>query len=320
MDEELRGMRAASQGRTALGVDYGRRRTGLAVSSGGLAPRPLEVVPSHPAPNLIRAVVDAALRERADEIVVGLPVPPKPPDADAARKPDGPRAPVDLSRVVGGGARPKLRFPEDVEASLGLDGMKTALAGFGLKTGGTGEERAARLWALIEADGNLSALPARYFPGGEQGKARLVAAAVEAAAKSPTPPPPPRNARDPRRWIASAPTDAKTDTKRRGRPPIQMHVVCRRFAENLADAAAPHGVPVRMYDESLTSKRAALAVEASRGTRGLGTGRGMDEHVDDVAAAILLERYFARECGEPIDVPPRDAPRRDDETSPEDGK
>ena len=58
-----------------------------------------------------------ALRERADEIVVGLPVPPKPPDADAARKREGPRAPVDLSRVVGGGARPKVRFPEDVEAS-----------------------------------------------------------------------------------------------------------------------------------------------------------------------------------------------------------
>lgn len=316
MDEELRGIRAASHGRTALGVDYGRRRTGLAVSSGGLAPRPLEVVPSHPAPNLIRAVVDAALRERADEIVVGLPVPPKPPDADAARKREGPRAPVDLSRVVGGGARPKVRFPEDVEPSLGLDGMKTALESFGLKAGGTGEERAARIWALIEADGNLSALPARYFPGGAQGKARLVAAAVETAAASPSAPA--RNARDPRRWIASSPTDAKTDTKRRGRPPIQMHVVCRRFAENLADAAAPHGVPVRMYDESLTSKRAALAVEASRGARGLATGFGTDEHVDDVAAAILLERYFARECGEPIDVPPRDTPRRDDET--EDGK
>ena len=75
---------------------------------------------------------------------------------------------------------------------------------------------------------------------------------------------------------------------------------------------------MRMYDESLTSKRAALAVEASRGARGLATGFGTDEHVDDVAAAILLERYFARECGEPIDVPPRDTPRRDDET--EDGK
>ena len=73
-----------------------------------------------------------------------------------------------------------------------------------------------------------------------------------------------------------------------------------------------------MYDESLTSKRSALAVEASRGARGLATGFGTDEHVDDVAAAILLERYFARECGEPIDVPPRDTPRRDDET--EDGK
>ena len=39
-DEELRGMRATSpQHRTVLGVDYGRRRTGLAVSSGGIAPQ-----------------------------------------------------------------------------------------------------------------------------------------------------------------------------------------------------------------------------------------------------------------------------------------
>ena len=72
-----------------------------------------------------------------------------------------------------------------------------------------------------------------------------------------------------------------------------------------------------MYDESLTSKRAALAVEASRGARGLATGFGTDEHVDDVAAAILLE-YLRASAGNPSDAPPRDTPRRDDET--EDGK
>jgi hypothetical protein len=63
MDEELRGMRATSpQHRTVLGVDYGRRRTGLAVSSGGIAPRPLDVVPSLPPHALIQTVIDTALK------------------------------------------------------------------------------------------------------------------------------------------------------------------------------------------------------------------------------------------------------------------
>ena len=75
--EELRGgAGGASSSRRVLGVDYGRTRTGLAVSSDGLAPRPLGVVPSQPPADLLRVVVEAARRERAGEIVVGLPVPP----------------------------------------------------------------------------------------------------------------------------------------------------------------------------------------------------------------------------------------------------
>ena len=272
MDEELRGIRAASHGRTALGVDYGRRRTGLAVSSGGLAPRPLEVVPSHPAPNLIRAVVDAALRERADEIVVGLPVPPKPPDADAARKREGPRAPVDLSRVVGGGARPKVRFPEDVEASLGLDGMKAALEGFGLKAGGTGGARGAP-WALAER--------AVTSPRSPRGISREVA--NEKRASSPPPSREPRGVTvraGPERARPAAMDRELADGRENGYETTRSSADSdARGVSSIrgepADAAAPRGVPVRMYDESLTSKRAALAVEASPGAPA-GSRRGSE--------------------------------------------
>ena len=77
-------MRAASGGATALGVDYGMNRTGIAVSAGGIAPRPLEVVASKPIDALVREVVHRALKERVDVIVVGLPVPPNMTAAQAA--------------------------------------------------------------------------------------------------------------------------------------------------------------------------------------------------------------------------------------------
>ena len=77
-------MRAASGGATALGVDYGMNRTGIAVSAGGIAPRPLDVVASKPIDALVREVVHRALKERVDVIVVGLPVPPNMTAAQAA--------------------------------------------------------------------------------------------------------------------------------------------------------------------------------------------------------------------------------------------
>jgi hypothetical protein len=78
-----------------------------------------------------------------------------------------------------------------------------------------------------------------------------------------------------------------------------------------------HGLPVKMYNEAHTSQEAELNVEASRGARGLGLNRSggggggggaaaaVGAHLDDVAAAILLERYFAQRHGPPVDIPPR---------------
>jgi putative Holliday junction resolvase len=61
--------------RRALGIDYGLSKTGLAISSGGLAPRPLESVfcKGMSRVELIREIVSAAERERADVYVVGYP-------------------------------------------------------------------------------------------------------------------------------------------------------------------------------------------------------------------------------------------------------
>lgn len=62
----------------ALGLDYGRRVVGLAVSTLGLAPRPLDGVPGcASAADVLataQAVLEVAMRERCDAIVVGLPV------------------------------------------------------------------------------------------------------------------------------------------------------------------------------------------------------------------------------------------------------
>lgn len=61
----------------ALGVDYGFRRIGLAVSTLGLAPRPLSIIHrSRNVPDLDYAknVVDTCALEACDGIVVGLPV------------------------------------------------------------------------------------------------------------------------------------------------------------------------------------------------------------------------------------------------------
>lgn len=62
----------------ALGLDYGRRVVGLAVSTLGLAPRPLDGLPgcASAADQLATAsaVLEVAARERCDAIIVGLPV------------------------------------------------------------------------------------------------------------------------------------------------------------------------------------------------------------------------------------------------------
>eukprot|EP00899_Mesostigma_viride_P019329 jgi/Mesvir1/27398/Mv07202-RA.2 len=59
--------------RRTLGIDYGAKRTGIAVTCGGLAPRPLTVLTETDAGRLIEGIIAIAEEERADEIVVGFP-------------------------------------------------------------------------------------------------------------------------------------------------------------------------------------------------------------------------------------------------------
>lgn len=68
----------AESSRRALGVDYGKRNVGLAVSTLGLSPKPLTVL--HHGGNqgrsraqLASLLLDRALHERVDAVVVGVP-------------------------------------------------------------------------------------------------------------------------------------------------------------------------------------------------------------------------------------------------------
>jgi len=64
--------------RKALGVDFGSKRVGLAVSTLGLSPRPLGVLlwgKNRGQHNLAKKVIDYADREGVDGIVVGVPRP-----------------------------------------------------------------------------------------------------------------------------------------------------------------------------------------------------------------------------------------------------
>lgn len=179
LEDELRAARRARGDAIALGVDYGARRVGLAVSNGGAAPRPLRAI-QHRGSATTSATVAEILRVAADEcadrIVIGIPVPPG---------------------------------------------------------------RAAK------------------------------------------------------------------DRRGRGRGAVQMHVVCERFAGEVADACARssdetiRATRVYAYDESRTSKEAA-----ERMADGLGVGGG-DEGLDSASAAILLERYFDGSHGEAKVVEPK---------------
>ena len=324
MDEELRGMRAASGGATALGVDYGMNRTGIAVSAGGIAPRPLDVVASKPIDALVREVVHRALKERVDVIVVGLPVPPNmtAAQAAAARAPrrrkkffdnqsssDGERlrARVDVATL----ASRRFRDANDLESWLGADGLKRELAKHKMKAGGTPRECSERLFALIARRGVLNDVPARFFPGNARGKREAVRFAMEKQIGD-----------DGVRADVTVPTDVSSvardggdvpkagasqkKKKKNSRPPRETHVLCRRFAERVADAAAALDVPipVELYDESRTSLQASLAVEASRGARGAAASLRPEARLDDVAAALLLERYFRKDRGPALPVKP----------------
>ena len=359
MDEELRGMRAACGGATALGVDYGMNRTGFAVSAGGVAPRPLDVVDSKPIDALVKETVRIAIKERADVIVVGLPVPPNMTAAQAAGLARAPRTkrkkmslkktngatgaetrssttPSRLARVdVATLASRRFRCVEDLEEWLGFDGLARELAKHGMKAGGTKRERAERLEKLIEVGGVLNDVPSKFFPGNAEGKREAVRRALGDANEDDV-----SETSDGERDDDETETENETDFQkpsssgsgpRRGgfvrrsarvaserafevknengprRPPRETHVLCRRFAERVADAAAALDVPipVELYDESRTSLQAGLAVEVSRGRAGrAAAGLKRHAHLDDVAAALLLERYFRKDHGPAIPVKP----------------
>ena len=318
MDEELRGMRAASGGATALGVDYGMNRTGIAVSAGGIAPRPLEVVASKPIDALVREVVHRALKERVDVIVVGLPVPPNMTAAQAAsaRAPrrrkksaeekviqsssDGERlrARVDVATL----ASRRFRDASDLESWLGADGLKRELAKHRMKAGGTPRECSERLFSLVARRGDLNDVPARFFPGNARGKREAVRFAMDKQRTIHRD----DGVREDVTVLSEAGARKQKKKKKNSRPPREMHVLCRRFAERVADAAAALDVPipVELYDESRTSLQAGLVVEASRGARGAAASLRPEASLDDVAAALLLERYFRKDRGPALPVKP----------------
>uniref|UniRef100_A0A7I4BRM2 YqgF/RNase H-like domain-containing protein n=1 Tax=Physcomitrium patens TaxID=3218 RepID=A0A7I4BRM2_PHYPA len=68
-----------------VGVDLGDAKTGLAISLGGYAPRPLTVVRQR-GDKLLETILQVGIRERADEFVVGLPKAWDGKDSDQANK------------------------------------------------------------------------------------------------------------------------------------------------------------------------------------------------------------------------------------------
>ena len=350
LHDELRASSSSSSSshRVALGVDYGRRRTGLAVSSTGASPIPLAVIPSVPPHELVRAVVDAARRERATEIIVGLPT--QPAASEARRRTATGRARSCSKKNSTHAANPAVvELPsawratdstttpfEDAEAvaeALGMDELSDGLTSLGMKAGGDERERAARAWALIAAGGDLRAVPDGMFRGGAVGKRErideVVRSIAAAAAREeevdeevdedddeddddddapPPPPPPPKHAAAAKTVLRGGSRSQRASSSK-SRPPLRMDRICARFAEDVADVAASHGLAVYLYDETLTSRDAeAAALASGRGVKG-GKRRPSSrrrEHLDDVAAAMLLEKYFAKDAGEAILVPPKD--------------
>ncbi|GBG73995.1 hypothetical protein CBR_g17705 [Chara braunii] len=72
--------------RRSIGVDLGNKRTGIAVTHGGMAPRALEVVEGASHAQLAQALLRIAQTEGADEFVVGLPLLANGQQSEQARK------------------------------------------------------------------------------------------------------------------------------------------------------------------------------------------------------------------------------------------
>eukprot|EP00578_Thalassiosira_sp_NH16_P003535 CAMPEP_0181131678 /NCGR_PEP_ID=MMETSP1071-20121207/30571_1 /TAXON_ID=35127 /ORGANISM="Thalassiosira sp., Strain NH16" /LENGTH=285 /DNA_ID=CAMNT_0023217923 /DNA_START=10 /DNA_END=867 /DNA_ORIENTATION=- len=58
----------------SIGVDYGLVRTGIAITTGGYRPRPLNIISGLDSAELSKVVVDHVLTERATNVVLGLPL------------------------------------------------------------------------------------------------------------------------------------------------------------------------------------------------------------------------------------------------------
>ena len=160
--------------------------------------------------------------------------------------------------------------------------MKRRLAAYSMKIGGRVEERAARLWALVEAGGDLDLVPAGAFVGGEAGKRNACARARKRGFNVAT--------GDERETTTGeetsfggdnvavgSPPNRRTERRsnRRGRAPVKMHVLARRFAENLADAVRDAGLGAKgtrvvMVDESATSAGRTSSRQPREGARAQG--------------------------------------------------
>ena len=225
------------------------------------------------------------------------------------------RARVDVATL----ASRRFRDAGDLESWLGADGLKRELAKHKMKAGGTPRECSERLFSLIARRGVLNDVPARFFPGNARGKREAVRFAMEKQRTIGVDGVPSSDVTVAGADVSSVACDdggdvseagaserRKTFKKKNSRPPRRMHVLCRRFAERVADAAAALDVPipVELYDESRTSLQAGLAVEASRGARGAAASLRPEARLDDVAAALLLERYFRKDRGPALPVKP----------------
>lgn len=76
-DASINGSQQPACPQRALGIDYGRQRIGVAISTLGLAPRPLSPLRGGGLDEvyaIAKQVIDLAASEQADSIVIGLPV------------------------------------------------------------------------------------------------------------------------------------------------------------------------------------------------------------------------------------------------------
>ncbi|CAG9467328.1 unnamed protein product [Pedinophyceae sp. YPF-701] len=142
-----RRLRPAPSLQRVLGVDLGARKTGVAFSAGGFAPRPLGILDT---PRdwraLARQLADMARREGADGIVVGVPVTANGDLADRATDSKSGRACRNFAETLSGVAGlPVIIVNERMTSSTAGD----ALGRSGARSGGRVDDVAAAM--ILEA-------------------------------------------------------------------------------------------------------------------------------------------------------------------------